>query len=216
MVYWEPQLHIFRNCPPWEPPVIKVPFLITTQHWTGLRTLCELSSSSVSFNGKISPNFNLKSTISTYIQVFLSWRKWPKFARFWRKKIPNCQIFKVSSIRKSRILKEFVLSLLAYLVCSQTRIKYFLEDCRFDNITKSLKETLLSSRCQRSGHTQDRVDSNSVPLTHPHRSRRAMIKAWWTSLSYNRDNKRNRNISIVSTYYYIPEPEAFWCIHQYL
>jgi len=178
--------------------------------------LCELSSSSVSFIGKISPNFNLKNLISTYTQVFLSWRKWrPNLPHFEERKFQIAQFLKVSSIRKSRIQKEFVFSLLSYLVCSQIRLKYFLDDCHFDNITKPLKETLLS-RCQSSGHTQDRVDCNSVPLTHPHRSRRAMIKAWWTSLCYNRDNKQNRNISIVSTYYYIPEPEAFWCIHQYL
>jgi hypothetical protein len=47
-----------------------VPFLITSQHWKALRTLCELSSSSVSSIGKISPNFNLKNMISTYTQVF--------------------------------------------------------------------------------------------------------------------------------------------------
>jgi hypothetical protein len=47
-----------------------VPFLITTQHWKALRTLCELSSSSVSFIGKISRNFNLKNMISTYTQAF--------------------------------------------------------------------------------------------------------------------------------------------------
>jgi hypothetical protein len=34
---------------------------------------------------------------------------------------------------------------LSYLVCNQIWLNYFVDDCHFDYIIKSLKETLLSS-----------------------------------------------------------------------
>jgi hypothetical protein len=37
--------------------------------------------SSISFTGKISPNFDLKNMISIHAKDF-SWKKWPKFTRF--------------------------------------------------------------------------------------------------------------------------------------
>ncbi len=50
-----------------------------------------------------SPNFNLKNGFEDlYIKDF-SPNKSPKFARFWNQKIPNCQIFMISSNRKPRI-----------------------------------------------------------------------------------------------------------------
>jgi len=53
---------------------------------------------SVFYFGKIASNFNLKSMILTYTQVF-SWKNWPKFTRFQRKTMPNHQIFMISSSR---------------------------------------------------------------------------------------------------------------------
>ncbi len=54
------------------------------------------------FLGAISPNFNLENMISTYMKDIL-WKKWPKYARFQRKKIPNHQIFMISSSRQPKI-----------------------------------------------------------------------------------------------------------------
>jgi hypothetical protein len=47
---------------------------------------------------EISPNFNLEKMISTYTRDF-PWKKWPKFASFPKKRIPDCQIFMLSSSR---------------------------------------------------------------------------------------------------------------------
>ncbi len=74
--------------------------------------------------------------------------KGPKFARFWRKKTPYCQMFMISSrlpvdsLEYSWILCFFLLS---YLVCSQIWLNCFLDHCHFDYFTKSLKETLLAT-----------------------------------------------------------------------
>jgi hypothetical protein len=54
----------------------------------------EVTRSNVSFTSKFSPNFNMKNMISTYYTSDFSWKKKrPKFAKFQRKKNPNCQIF---------------------------------------------------------------------------------------------------------------------------
>jgi hypothetical protein len=77
-----------------------VPFLITSQHWKALRTLCELSSSSssssssVSFIGKISPNFNLKNMISTYTQVFYHGENGARIRQILKKENSKLQDFK--------------------------------------------------------------------------------------------------------------------------
>jgi hypothetical protein len=65
-----------------------VPFLITTQHWKGLRTLCELI-------GKISPNFNLKNMISTYTQVFYHGDNGAQIRQILKKEISKLPDFKV-------------------------------------------------------------------------------------------------------------------------
>jgi len=74
-----------------------VPFLITSQHWKALRTLCELSSSSsssVSSIGKISPNFNLKNMISTYTQVFYHGENGAQIRQILKKENSKLQDFK--------------------------------------------------------------------------------------------------------------------------
>jgi len=48
------------------------------------------------FTGEFLPKFDLKNVISTYAKDF-SWEKLPKFARFQKEKIPNRQIFMISS-----------------------------------------------------------------------------------------------------------------------
>ncbi len=42
--------------------------------------------------GEIFPNFDLKNIISTHTKDFLSKKKRPKFARFWKRKFPNRQM----------------------------------------------------------------------------------------------------------------------------
>ncbi len=48
------------------------------------------------FTGEFLPKFDLKNMISTYAKDF-SWKILPKFAIFQKEKIPNCQIFMISS-----------------------------------------------------------------------------------------------------------------------
>jgi hypothetical protein len=60
-------------------------------------------------------------------------KKWPKFARFQKKKIQNCQVFMISFMIK---YKGIYFILLSYWLCNQIWIKYFLNDCYFDYITK--------------------------------------------------------------------------------
>jgi hypothetical protein len=48
------------------------------------------------FTGEFLPKFDLKNMISTSAKDF-SWEKLPKFARFQKEKIPNRQIFMISS-----------------------------------------------------------------------------------------------------------------------
>jgi len=49
--------------------------------------------SSVSFTGEFPSNFYLKNMISTYTKDFFVGKKWPKYATFQRKEIPNRHIF---------------------------------------------------------------------------------------------------------------------------
>ncbi len=67
---------------------------------------------SVSFNGKFLPNFDLKNMISTYTKEFL-----------WEKNGPNSVLFFLPS----------------YLLCSQIWLSFFLNDHHFGYIIKSLK-----------------------------------------------------------------------------
>jgi hypothetical protein len=58
-----------------------------------LRTL----QGSISLIGEFPSHFDLKNMILTNTKDF-SWKKWPKFARFQRKKVPNLQILMFSSL----------------------------------------------------------------------------------------------------------------------
>jgi len=71
--------------------------------------------------------------ISTYTKDF-SWKKWPKFDRFpKKKKFPNCQLF---MIRVAKNIERFWFFLLSYLVCSQIWLNHLMDDCHFSYITK--------------------------------------------------------------------------------
>jgi hypothetical protein len=72
-----------------------------------------------------------------------------------RKKGPNLSDFKKIKSKFPEFLwwvpvgsqeyRRIFFPLLPYLVCSQIWLNYFLNDCHFDYITKSLKETLVAS-----------------------------------------------------------------------
>jgi hypothetical protein len=100
---------------------------------------------SVSFICEFSPNFDLKNAFLTY-----TCEKWPKFARFWRfiYLYLNCQIFYDKFQKVAKNIEGFFIKkipLLSYLVCNQIWLNYFMDNCHFGYITKSLKETQLLS-----------------------------------------------------------------------
>jgi hypothetical protein len=57
-----------------------------------------LMGSSSSFTGEFSPNFHLKNMILTYTMDF-SWKEKAQIRQILKKKIPNHQIFMISSSR---------------------------------------------------------------------------------------------------------------------
>ncbi len=67
-------------------------------------------------------------------------KKWPKFATFQRKKLEDHLIVIISSRRWPKNTEWFFLNKKLYRVCSQIWLNYFLDDCHFVSITKSLKE----------------------------------------------------------------------------
>jgi hypothetical protein len=107
--------------------------------WKGLKT--DLSQTSVSYTGKISPNFDLKNMIS--IQRI-----------FHEKMVQICQILNLKTFQIARVLWQFpegsqeyrrmlFFFLPSYLLCSQIWLNYLLDDHHFGYITKSLKKCCL-------------------------------------------------------------------------
>jgi hypothetical protein len=98
----------------------------------------------VSFSGEVLPNFYLKIRISTYTKVFQG-KKRPKFTRFWKEKkirSPDCYD-KFQEVAKNIEGSRFFFFLISYLGYSKIWLNYFLDDCHFGYITKSIKETLV-------------------------------------------------------------------------
>jgi len=92
--------------------------------------------------------------ILTYTKDF-SWKKWPKFTKFRRFyffKSPNFNELLVGSQEYTNFYFYLFIyfGLPSYLICSQIWLNYFLDDCHFGYVTKSLKETLHSLRCHTS------------------------------------------------------------------
>ncbi len=82
------------------------------------------------FGDEISPNFDLKNMISTYVKGFQCKIR-PQFARFKKKRV---------SKHVAKNIKRLFFPLLSYLIHSQIWLNCLVDDCHYNYFTKLKKE----------------------------------------------------------------------------
>jgi len=82
-----------------------------------------------------------KSLLDFELCEGISWKKWPKFARF-RKNSINRQIFIISSSRWPKYGNILIFSTFHISTCGQIWLNHFQDDSHLGYITKLEKETL--------------------------------------------------------------------------